>query len=62
MDVIAHIKVGGLKWAGHLFQMNDQQPAKGVFTVKPEESRTRGRPCSRWANNVDVDIRTIGGR
>jgi hypothetical protein len=43
MDVIAHIKVGGLKWAGHLFQMNDQQPAKGVFIVKPEKKQNKGK-------------------
>jgi hypothetical protein len=42
--------------------MNDQQPEKRVFIVKPEGRRTRGRPCSRWADNTDMDIRTIGGR
>jgi hypothetical protein len=40
MDVIMHIKVGWLKWAGHLIQMNDQQPAKRIFKVKPEEEKT----------------------
>jgi hypothetical protein len=42
--------------------MNDHQPAKGVFIMKPEGSRAIGRPCSRWADNIDMDIRTIGGR
>jgi hypothetical protein len=40
--------------------MNDQQPAKRVFVVKPEGSGTRERPCSRWAENTDMDIQTIG--
>jgi hypothetical protein len=29
--------------------------------VKPEGNRTRGRPCSRWADNIDMDVRNIGG-
>jgi hypothetical protein len=37
-------------------------PVKRVFTVTPEGSRTRGRPCSRWADNIDMDIGTTGGR
>jgi hypothetical protein len=45
---------------GRTIQSNDQQPAKRVFIVKTEESRTRGRPCSRWADNIDMDIRSIG--
>jgi hypothetical protein len=28
--------------------------------VKPEGNRKR-RPCSRWADNTDMDIRTTGG-
>jgi hypothetical protein len=28
MNVITHIKMGRLKWAGHLIRVNDQQPAK----------------------------------
>jgi hypothetical protein len=42
--------------------MNDQQPAKRVFIMKPKGSRRRGRPCSRWAGNIDMDIRNIGER
>jgi hypothetical protein len=61
MDVITHIKVGLLKWAGQLIRMNDEQPAKRDFILKPEGSRTKGRPCSRWTVNIDMDIRTIGG-
>jgi hypothetical protein len=61
MDVITHIKVGLLKWAGQLIRMNDQQPAKRDFILKPGGSRTKGRPCSRWTVNIDMDIRTIGG-
>jgi hypothetical protein len=41
--------------------MNDQQPAKRVFIVKPEVNRTKGRPCSRWSDYIDMDIRTIEG-
>jgi hypothetical protein len=41
--------------------MNDQQQAKRVYIVKPEGRRTRGRPCSRWADNIDMDIRAVGG-
>jgi hypothetical protein len=47
--------------AGHLIRMNDQQPAKRVFILKPEGSRTRRRPCIRCADNIDIyGHRTIG--
>jgi hypothetical protein len=62
MDVITHIEAGRLKWAGHLIQTNNQQPAKRIFIVKPEASRTRERPCSRWADNIDMYIQTTGER
>jgi hypothetical protein len=38
----------------------NQQPAKRFFIVKPEGNRTTERPCSRWADNIDMDIRIIG--
>jgi hypothetical protein len=60
MDVITHMKVGRLKWAGHLIQMNDQQPAKRVFTVEQDGSRVRRRPCNTCADNIDRDICTVG--
>jgi hypothetical protein len=54
--------MGRLKRAGHLIPINDQQPAKRVFIAKPEGSRRRGRrPCDRWADNIDMDIRITGG-
>jgi hypothetical protein len=56
MGVITHINLGQLKWAGHLIQKNDQQPAKRIFIGKPEGSRTRRRPCSRWTDNIGMDI------
>jgi hypothetical protein len=52
--------VGHLKWAGHLIQINDLT-SKISLIVKPEGSRTRGRPYNRWADNIDIDIQTTGG-
>jgi hypothetical protein len=37
----------------------NQQPEKRFFIVKPEGNRTE-RPCSRWADSIDMDIRIIG--
>jgi AAA+ ATPase superfamily predicted ATPase len=52
-----HIRVGRIKWAGRLIRINVQQPKKKrAFIVKPERSRTTGRPSRRWAENIDIDI------
>jgi hypothetical protein len=39
MDIITFIKVGRLKWAGHVVPMDQQQPVKIILNAEPEGRR-----------------------
>jgi hypothetical protein len=62
MDIIAFIKVGRLKWAGHVIRMDQQQPAKTILNAKLEGTRRRGRPKLRWEDREDKDVKALGER
>ncbi|KAJ4439564.1 hypothetical protein ANN_07691 [Periplaneta americana] len=55
-------KIGRLQWAGHLVRMDDTRPAKRAFTSNPGGSRSKGRPKSRWEDNVYEDANFIVAR
>jgi hypothetical protein len=39
MDILITIKVGRLKWAGHVVRKYQQQPAKIILNAEPEGRR-----------------------
>jgi hypothetical protein len=62
MDIITFIKVGRLKWAGHVVRMDQRRPAKRILNAKLECIRRRGRPKLRWEDGVDKDVKTLEER
>jgi hypothetical protein len=62
VDIITFIKVGRLKWAGHVVQTDQQRPAKRILNAKLESTRRRGRPKLRWEDGVDKDVKALGER
>jgi hypothetical protein len=61
VDVITHIRVGRLKRTGHLIRMNINNQQKSLYS-ETRRKQSKGRPCRRWVDNTDTDIRTIAGR
>lgn len=61
-DVAEKIKLGRLRWAGHLARMSEEDPARKVLCSQFHGRRQRGRPCLRWRDGVDQDARSLGVR
>lgn len=59
VDVVKFIKIGRLRWAGHVARMSpDQIPAK-VMTGELHGTRRVGRPRVRWLDRVTADSRNL---
>lgn len=59
-NVVTHIKIGRLRWAGHIARANENYPPKKMLMLQPGGTRRRGRPKLRWKDGVDEDARKIG--
>lgn len=61
-DIVSKIKVGRLRWAGHVSRWPADNPAKKVYTAKPAGTRRPGRPKLRWVDGVSEDAKKLGIR
>jgi hypothetical protein len=59
-DLVSHIKVGWIRWAGHVARLEDSDPAKQVLKSQLYGTRTAGRPKLRWADGVAQDVKKLG--
>jgi len=59
-DIVVHIKVKKLAWAGHLMRMSDERTLKKIFNAKPDGTRSVGRPKLRWEDGVAQDTQILG--
>ena len=53
-------KAGRMRWAGHVVGMPDYNPTKLVFTINPAGTRRRGAQRSRWLDQVEQNLGSIG--
>jgi len=44
LDKVKVIKIGRLRWLGHLFRMNELNPCRKFTVLKPEGTRPVGKP------------------
>jgi hypothetical protein len=51
------IKLGILRWLGHLFRMQELDPCRKLTLHKPERTRRVGKPRARWLESVGTDLR-----
>ena len=58
-DIITDIKIAGLRWAGHVQRMKNDEIVKRIMEGKPEGRRGVGRPCSRWRDAVQEDVKKL---
>jgi hypothetical protein len=59
-DIVTHIKINRLRWAGHI-RLEEQNPARRVLVAVVEGRRQRGRPKLRWKVGVKEDARKLWG-
>jgi hypothetical protein len=48
------------KWAGHIARIGEKRKAYRILVVKPEGKRPLGRPRSRWADNIKMNLKETG--
>jgi hypothetical protein len=61
-DIVTCIKINRLRWAGHVIQMEEKNPARRVLFAVVEGRRQRGRPKLRLEEGVMEDARKLGER
>jgi hypothetical protein len=61
-DIIKTIKIGRLRWSGHVIRMLDDNPIKKLTPYKPDGCRTVGRPNLRWMVGIEDDLKALSLR
>lgn len=61
-DIVKAIKINRLRWVGHLERKDETELTKYIFHQKPVGSRPRGRPRSRFKDQVEEDLRRLNIR
>jgi hypothetical protein len=59
-SIIRVIKVGRMRWAGHVARMGEVRGAYNILVGRPEGRRPLGRPRRRWEDKINMDLREIG--
>jgi hypothetical protein len=54
------IKIGRLRWPGHLFRMQEVDPCRKLTLYRPEGTRRVGKPRARWLESVETGLRKMG--
>ena len=57
--IVHTVKIGRLRWAGHVARMSDTNPVKMVLDTDPTGTRRRGAQRARWIDQVEDDLRTL---
>lgn len=60
--IVRHVKALRLGWFGHVNRMEESRLVKKVYNWAPIGTRIRGRPKSRWKDEVLMDIKNLGVR
>jgi len=60
-DIVEHIKIRRLGWAGHVIRMEEERIAKTVLNRNSYTTRPVGRPRTRWMDVVQRDALQLLG-
>jgi hypothetical protein len=58
-NIVRLIKSRRIRWAGHVACTEEGRCVYRVLVGRPEEKRPRGRPRSRWEDNIKMDLKEI---
>ncbi|GFY11550.1 hypothetical protein TNCV_4230191 [Trichonephila clavipes] len=58
-NVIKYIKIGSLRFTGHICRTDTSCLTFRIFNYKPIGTRTRGRHKLRWADCVEDDFKVL---
>jgi hypothetical protein len=61
-DLVKFMKLSRFSWAGHVFQLNESDPARKVLLTGPGGQRPRRRPKLRWEEGIEEDAERAGFR
>lgn len=61
-NIVATIKAARIRWAGHLWRMEDSRGVKKICQGNIEGRRSQGRPRKRWMDCVKDDLKKLGIR
>ncbi|GFU48305.1 uncharacterized protein TNCV_2053891 [Trichonephila clavipes] len=53
------IQSNRLRWLGHIWRSPDNNQTRAYTFKNPMGSRTRGRPPTRWIDDVENDLKTL---
>ena len=55
------MKWAGMRWSGHVAHIVEERGVHRVLVGKLEGKRPLGRPRRRWEDNIEMDLREVGG-
>jgi hypothetical protein len=61
-DIVKAIKICRLRWIGHVMRMDVDDPVRKTLLEKPGEQCRRGRPRTKFLDNVEEDLGNVGIR
>jgi hypothetical protein len=53
------IRIGRLRWAGHVKRMEENSISRRLMYMQPEGPRKLGRPRARWRGDVGMSARLL---
>jgi hypothetical protein len=59
-DRVRVIKIGRLRWLGHLFRMHELDPCRKLILYKPEGTRCVGKPRGWCLESLETDLKMMG--
>ncbi|KAI4464236.1 hypothetical protein MML48_3g00008106 [Holotrichia oblita] len=61
-DIVQRIKKQRIKWLGHVWRAGEEAHIRTLMTWRPSGLRRRGRPRSKWMEEVTRDLEEKGVR
>ena len=61
-DIVRHIKAQRLQWLGHLERMDGIRAPRKMYKARMECRRRKGRPRSRWTDELEADLLSMNVR
>jgi hypothetical protein len=58
-NTVRFIKSQRLAWYGHVTRKEDNKHVKAIMKWNPIDRRSRGRPKTRWKDDVEANLRAM---